>query len=175
MKRLAEMTGLPLQWTQPSAWREAYELRAGDDVVATLHFRSAFGSYATAETADDCWTFKRVGFWKTRVTVRRCDADQDLAVFSNNTWRGGGTLELSDGRRYRASTNTWQTRYEITDEAGESLLLFAIGGVFRQSAQVTIQPAATRLDTLPLLLTLSWYLVVMMHQDSAAATVVVAA
>ncbi len=175
MKRLSEVTGLALQWMQPSAWREAYELRANNDVVATLHFRSAFGSLATAQTADDCWTFKRVGFWKTRVTVRRCDAEVDLAVFHNNTWKGGGTLELADGRRYLASTNTWQTRYEISDEAGESLLLFAIGGVLRQSAQVTIHPAAVRLDTLPLLLTLSWYLVVMMYQDSAAATVVVAA
>jgi hypothetical protein len=36
MKRLSEVTGLPLQWMQPSAWREAYELRAGDDLVATL-------------------------------------------------------------------------------------------------------------------------------------------
>lgn len=175
MRPLAEVTGLPLQWVQPSAWREAYELRAGEDVVATLRFRSAFGSYATAEIADACWTFKRVGFWKTRVTVRRCEADQDLAVFHNNTWRGGGTLELADGRRYLASTNTWLTRYEISDEAGEPLLLFALGGVFRQSAQVTIQPAAVRLDVLPLLLTLGWYLAVMMHQDSAAATVVVAA
>jgi hypothetical protein len=33
MKRLSEVTGLPLQWMRPSAWREAYELRAGDDVV----------------------------------------------------------------------------------------------------------------------------------------------
>jgi hypothetical protein len=80
MKPLAEVTGLPLQWVQPSAWRETYELRAGDDVVASLRFR--------------------------------------------------------------------------------------------QSAQVTIQPVAVRLDVLPLLITLGWYLAVMMHQDSAVAVVV---
>ena len=39
MKRLDQVTGLPLQWMQPSAWREAYELRAGEDVVATLRER----------------------------------------------------------------------------------------------------------------------------------------
>lgn len=175
MKRLEQVVGLPLQWMQPSAWREAYELRAGEEVVATLRFRSAFGSFATAETADDCWTFKRVGFWKTRVTVRRCDADEDLAIFHNNTWNGGGTLELTDGRRYLASTNFWQTRYEFQAEAGELLVRFDIGGVFRQSAGVVIQPAALRLIELPLLITLGWYLAVMMHQDSSAAAVVVAA
>ena len=174
MKQLAEVTGLPLQWMQPSAWREACELRAGDDLVATLRKRSAFGSFAAAETAEDCWTFKRVGFWTTRVTVRRCGADEDVAVFHNNTWNGGGTLELADGRRYLASTNFWQTRYEFQTDAGDSLVRFDIGGVFRQSAAVAIQPAALRLAELPLLITLGWYLAVMMHQDSSAAAVVVA-
>lgn len=175
MKRLEQVVGLPLQWMQPSAWREAYELRAGEDVVATLRFRSAFGSFATAETADDCWTFKRVGFWQTRVTVRRCGASEDLAVFHNNTWSGGGTLVFPDDRRYRASTNVWQTRYEWQTEPGEPLVRFDIGGFFHYSAQVVIQPAALRLPQLPLLITLGWYLAVMLHQDSASVAPVVAA
>lgn len=172
MKQLTEVTGLPLQWMQPSARREAYELRAGEDVIATLRFRSMFGSMATAETADDCWTFKRVGIWKTRVTVRRCDADQDLAVFYNHTWQDGGALELASGRRFLASTNTWLTRYEIKDEAGDSLLVFNIGGIFRQSAWVEIQPAAAGLAELPMLISLGWYLAVMMYQDGGAAAAV---
>lgn len=36
MKRLSEVTGLPLLWMQPSTWRDAYELRAGDDLLITL-------------------------------------------------------------------------------------------------------------------------------------------
>ena len=44
-----------------------YELRAGDMLAATLRFRSSFGSFATAEDGDGCWTFKRVGFWQTSV------------------------------------------------------------------------------------------------------------
>ena len=172
MKPLSEVTGLPLQWMQPSGLREAYELRTGDDIVAALRFRSRSDSMATAETAEECWTFKRVGFWRTRVTVRCCDAEQELAVFRNNTWKGGGTLELADGRRFLASTNTWQSRYEIANEAGDSLLVLDIGGVFRQSAKVDIQPAALRMTELPLLITLGWYLVVMMNQDNAAAVLV---
>lgn len=39
MKRLSEVTGMPLQWMQPSAWRWAHELRAGDGLVATLGCR----------------------------------------------------------------------------------------------------------------------------------------
>ena len=65
VKKIGEMIGRKLEWVQPSAWKMQYELRAGDELIATLRFRSSFGSFATAESADGCWTFKRVGFWQT--------------------------------------------------------------------------------------------------------------
>ena len=85
-----------------------YELRADDEVIATLRFRSSFGTFATAESADGCWTFKRIGFWKTKATIRACGSETEIAFFKNNTWSGGGTLELSDGRKFQATTNLWQ-------------------------------------------------------------------
>ena len=63
--------------------------------MATLRFRSIWGSLATAESADGCWTFKRVGFLQTRATIRTCESEDEIAVFKNNSWTGGGTLELS--------------------------------------------------------------------------------
>ena len=45
-----------VSWRQPSAMRRVYELRAGDVPVATLSFRSDWGSLATAESADGCWS-----------------------------------------------------------------------------------------------------------------------
>jgi hypothetical protein len=75
-----------LRWSQPSAMKMEYELRSGDECVARLKFRSSFGSYATAESNEGHWTFKRVGFWQTKVTIRARDSDADLAVFKNNTW-----------------------------------------------------------------------------------------
>jgi len=167
MKRLADVIGLPLEWVQPKALRELYELRSGSDLVATLTFRSAFGSLATAETADACWTFKRVGFWKTHVTVRRCDSAEDLAIFHHNTWRGGGALELADGRVFLATTNFWQTRFEIQQAEGETLLRFHLRGILHQSAGVELLITPADLPELSLLINLGWYLAVMMSQDSA--------
>lgn len=167
MKKLIEMMGSELEWTQPSGFKLNYELRAGGDLVATLHFRSSFGSFATAETADECWTFKRVGFWRARVTVRLRGAEDDLAIF-HIAWNGTGTLEFPDGRRVRASTNLWQTRYGLESEEGGKLVNFDVGGVFRHSAKVTIDPSATGREELPLLVTLGWYLAILMQQDAAA-------
>ena len=47
MKKIPEVIGQELKWVQPSAWKMEYELRAGDELIATLRFRTSFGSFAT--------------------------------------------------------------------------------------------------------------------------------
>lgn len=172
MRSIFSATNQPLKWAQPSAFRMGYELLSGDEVFATLTFRSSFGTLATGDTADGCWTFKRVGFWQTRLTVRPCGDEQDLAVFKNNTWSGGGTLEFPDGRVFRATTNFWKTRLEFHNAAEEVLAVFHSGGFFHLSADVEIMPAGAHLPELPLILCLGLYLIIMMQQDSAAGAAV---
>jgi hypothetical protein len=173
MKTIAELAGQELKWVQPSALKMRYELRAGDMLAAALHFRSSFGSFATGESADGCWTFKRVGFLQTRVTIRACGQDNEIAVFKNNTWSGGGTLELPGGKKLLASTNLWQSKLEFETEAGDKVLEFNSGGVIHLSATVGIQPEAFRMAELPWIVMLGWYLVVMMYMDSAASAAII--
>jgi len=176
MKDIHEIIGKELKWTQPHMSKMEYELRAGDELIATLRFRSSFGSLALAETASGCWSFKRVGFFQTRVTVRMCEGSEDIATFKNHTWKGGGTLMFSDGRNYLASTNFWATEYEIKTEIGETLVKFRkIGGVLHASSLLEVSPTLDRASELPLLATLGWYLTILMQMDSAATTTVIAA
>jgi len=107
------------------------------------------------------------GLW---LSVRPCETESDLASFRNNTWSGGGTLELADGRSFRISTNFWQTRLELISDRDEIILSYTdIGGFFRRSANMTIESQSALLPELPWIVMLSWYLVVMMYRDSAAA------
>lgn len=175
MRRIAQLIGDELKWEQPNAFKMDYELRRGDEVAAVLHFKSSFGTLATGESADGCWTFKRVGFFRTRVTIRVRDSDVDLASFYNNTWSGGGTLEFPDGRKFLATTNFWETQLECKSEAGEPLVRFTRGGLMRLSATTAIEPQAANVPELPWLVMLGWYLMVMMHMDSAAAVAATAA
>lgn len=173
MRRITELTGLELKWEQPNSFKMEYSLFAGDETAATLNFRSSFGSFATAESADGCWTFKRVGFFQTRVNIRVCNSETDIASFRNNTWKHGGTLELPDGREYRASTNFWMTEFDFTTPAEEVLFSYRrIGGFIHRSAYVEIAPGALIVPELPWMVMLAWYLVIMMQQDAAAAAAV---
>ena len=167
MRKIASLTGQGLRWEQPRVFKMEYELRAGPELAATLKFRSSFGSFATGESADGCWTFKRVGFWQTKATVRSCGSDDDIAIFTNNTWRGGGTLEFSDGRTFRATTNFWQTKFGFETEAGEKLIEFQTSGLLHLSATVQIHPGFVTATEVPLLMMLGFYLIVMMHTDAA--------
>ena len=169
MDKIANFIGLPLQWDRTSLFKAQYALRSGEILVAALAFRSVWGTLATAQSGDGCWTFKRVGFWQTRATIRPCDSDEEIAAFRNNTWSGGGTLLFPDGRQYPANTNFWQTQYEFTTEAGDSLIHYRNRGLFGSSAEVTIFPQAQEVPELPWMVMLGWYLVIMMQNDAAAA------
>jgi len=172
MTRVADLSGQWLKWEQPSALKMKYELHTGEgEVVANLRFKSSFGSFATADSEDGCWTFKRVGFWRTRVTVRVCGSDDDIAIFKNNTWSGGGTLELSNAQTFRATTNSWQTKFRFETEAGETLIQFETSGLLHLTATVQIQPTSAKVAELPLMVMLGFYLIVMMHIDATTAAV----
>ena len=173
MRDLADVVHSELHWKQPRLFDPSYELAAGDEVVATLSFRSTFGSFATAKTADGSWTFKRVGFWQTRATVRKEDAPNDLAVFEHDTWSGGGTLTIAGGGTVRVTTNFWQSRIEFQLEDGTTLFRYQTEGFMRHGAELTIEPAGARMNALPWLLAFGWYLVVMMHHDAATTAVVI--
>jgi hypothetical protein len=176
MKPLRDLVGRELKWTQPRAMKREFELMDDGETVAQLHFRSSFGSFATAESAGESWTFKRVGFWQTRVTICPAGTDGEIASFRNNTWNAGGTLELADGRQFRANTNFWGSAYEFRNEAEEPLVRFRkVGGVLHLSSMVEILPAAAALPELPWMVALGWYLAVKMHDDASGVAAAAAA
>lgn len=169
MRKLAELVGQELEWTQPSLFEKEFVLRAGETVAATMGFRSTFGSFATGKSEDGCWTFKRVGFWTTRVTIRTCKPEAEIGTFHKSMWSGGGGLELPDGRQFRATTNLWQSKLEFLDESDAPLMRVKSRGVVHLAGAVEIEPRAAKLRELPWLVLLSWYLAVMMNEDAGAA------
>jgi len=172
MLKITQLTSHPLKWVQPRL-KEEYQLLTGETLAATLNFRSSWGTLAFAISGDGDWTFKRIGFWENKASIRAKDSEEDLAIFTNNTWSSGGTLEFADGKRYKATTNFWMTRMEWQTEDEQPLIGFQIGGFFKQSADVEILPAAARLPELPILVLFGWYLILMLQRDAAAATTVV--
>lgn len=159
-------------WNQTRLFDSTYTLSDGQTTVAQLTFPNTFGSLGRAETSIGAFTFKRIGFWHTRATVRREGSDTDLAVFEHATWSGGGTLRLSDGRVIRITTNFWRSRIEFQWENGLPLFRYETEGFMRLGASIELEPAGAALPELLWLLSFGWYLVVMIQRDAASQAVV---
>ncbi len=173
--RLCDVADRELTWTQPAFTRQEYHLAEHGAPVGRLVFPRMLGTLAEAATRDGSWTFKRVGFFRQRATVRAVGSEHDLAVFQNNTWRGGGTLEFGEGARFQATTNFWSTRFGWETEREEALVRFHYGGAFKLSATVEILEGARALPELPVLVLFGWYLCVMLHRDAGGVAAAAAA
>ena len=172
-EQLAAGVGSELRWRQPEVTKRRYILQreGADAAFATLDWRSMWGTFATATIGDDEWTFKRGGFLRPRVTVRRLGSDEDIATFEAN-WQGGGTLTIADGAAYTwKAANFWHSQWNWLDASGAELLHFANKqGFVRQEATVAIGPVGAQIPELELLTTLGWYLLILAANDSAATT-----
>ena len=169
MRTIAGFADQELVWVQPARLKQAFELRASDDVVATLQFERA--SLATAESGEQRWTFKRQGFWHPQVTIRLPDSEDNLAVFKP-AWMGGGILDLSGGRSLRfGAANFWHSQWDWSDVASQSPLVHfkSRQGLLKTEGQVDIEATAITYPELPLLVVLGWYLLILFARDSAAA------
>lgn len=158
-----------LEWSQLSSFKNEFFLHQGDRAFAMLAWRSAFGTLAFATTALAAWSFKRVGFWSPRVTVRREGAAEDLATF-RPTGRTGWTGELRLGSGevlVLQREGFWSTTWKFRDAAGAALVQIGdVSGVFRRRATVTLSDKNDPRS--PLLSCLLWYLAVMASEDEAA-------
>lgn len=164
-----------LHWVQPQAKTRSFELHSGDDVVAMLSWEKTFGTLATAQTAEKTWTFKRVGFFNPRVTVRSPGSEADIAVFKPS-WGYGGTLEVQGKTFTWKKLDFWGNRWGFAWQDGTVLLSFGyaggLGAMFKLEGTVEMSPGSvSTIVDMPLLATLGWYIMVLMHDDNTAAIV----
>jgi hypothetical protein len=159
-----------LSWQQPQAFKCAYELRAGDELLGSLRKTRKFRAAMEAEIGATRYTFEPAGFFRSRVTIREAGAAGEPAVFQSGFW-GGGQFLLPNGRSYRwKMTSFWGSRWAFLDNSDRPFVsLRPRNRVFRTGADVEIAPGALALPELPLLVLLGWYLLLRIRQDSAAA------
>ncbi|HEX9018384.1 MAG TPA: hypothetical protein VF806_04325 [Anaerolineaceae bacterium] len=177
MDSIVQAIPLHPQWMQPKMFENRYELRSGDQVFATLMFPKAFGSLAMAATSDGQWTFKRVGFFNIRMSIRVEGQETDLAIY-HPRWTGTqGTLNFTGGVSYVWKVaNFWATEFVWEDASGNNLMTFRPGvedanldDLFKIQARVEFQPDSSRIKDISLLAVFGWYLMILKQQDDAGA------
>jgi hypothetical protein len=168
MLPISDLAQLSLAWKQPSAWRREYHLVSDSGQHGWLAFTSAWRETAEAEIGGQRWTFNRSGFFKRQVLIAHAQEAEPFAVYYPHTWRTGGKLELGSAG-YEFSSNFWMTRFEVWGAGDQPLVTFHKGGFFRMTVGVEIEPGASRLPELPLLVALGLYIILLHERDAGAA------
>jgi hypothetical protein len=134
----------------------------------------AFGSLARVETGAGAWTLKRVGWFRTRITVRRADTDQNVALFTPSfTWCGtAGIVEFEGGRSFRwGPMKSFGREHAFLDSSQMPLLRYR-GSVGK--CRMTLE-TPTIFPELPLLAALGYYILQLHAEDSGSTGAAIAA
>ena len=156
---------------QPSALKQAYELRANNELVGTLHWPTVLRSLCVAETVDESWNFERLGLLNSRVVARVAGSEQDVLTYRHNWTQTLGTLKHIDGREFTLrGSNWWRNHFTLVQKLtqGEDVELLTLKINFtllRASADVTIHPQLARTEDAALLALFSCYLVLLVIDE----------
>ncbi len=170
MKNIREVGIQPLKWQQAGDDKASWELRAGDNVVGTAVWQNptADGTLVVATSGDGSWSFKRVGVFTPRVTVRLVGTDKDVATVTAHL--GRSVVDFADGHVVHfLRSNFWRNEFTFTRSNGEPLLAFKDAGT-----RVEIAPGAATMPDASLLALLGCYLLHLYARDAeSAATAVI--
>jgi hypothetical protein len=109
-----------LRWLESG--KLSSQLRAGDEVLASLSWSKPNSSLATAESVDGRWTLKRVGFLRPQVTIGNAGRTGDVAVL-RMSWGGEGTLDFAGGPSFRlVHSGPLHPEWSILDSKGRKIL-----------------------------------------------------
>ena len=148
-----------MRWIRPSPGESAYELRAGDSLLARMSWKGAGGSLAHITLADGECTAKRGGFLQPHVTLRDA-AGRDVARLTMHLTHG--TLEVAGGRSYSfRRAGLLVPAWQISEPGGRPIVHVepVAERNHLQGGLVQVDPALAKNPALPWLVVLAWYFI----------------
>lgn len=163
-----------LHWVQQKVLGRTYELKADEDVIAVLSFPSAFSTQVDSENTLQCWSFKRRGFPKKQILIRKAHSTDNFGIFTQYLL-GDGTLQLDDGRSFQwAPINFWHNQwmfYQAGDVPAVRFLTgsheFKLSNLLKTQADIEIVDTSLDDEMLCLLISLGFYLLVIQSNRTA--------
>ncbi|MFH1110733.1 MAG: hypothetical protein V1790_16280 [Planctomycetota bacterium] len=173
-KKKSQPSTPSFRWVPAKKLKRSYDLHADDEIVGRIRWPKLFGSLADAEYRGSRWTFKRGGFLRPHVTVREGSSEADFAVLELS-WGGSGLLKMRDGARFRwERLGFWARRFAFTDEKGTELIGFEpTFGLLRRTGAVETHGEIGKMPEFGLLVTLGWYVIMLITDDEAASAAVI--
>jgi hypothetical protein len=164
-----------LRWLRSSAEPAEFTLSAGDHSVAVLRWAKGGGSMASAETTDRRWTFQRVGFLTTHLTLRADGSTVDAARIRIHVGLHKDEyyhqIEFTGGAKYRFHrTGVQVPAWQVTSETATELVHIEPVREERKllGAAVLVSPEGRASPDLAALLAFTWYFIALVWYEDEA-------
>jgi len=161
-----------LEWQQESTFARKHHLMQGDSTLAEIRFVKTLGTLAEARTDSDAWSFKRQGIFSSSIGARRLGEERDIATYLPNWTSHKGLLRLEGGEEYQfRAANFWASEWVLSGADGHEVLRFHNKGFLKHGAQLDVAANADSNPHLALLITFTWYILLLYQMDSSAVIV----
>ncbi len=170
MKPFMQSFGTEWVWSQPRFFRRSYELRAGEELLATLESRAIFNSAAIATTAGGRTLLRHTGLFRGAVLLSGEDAGPPRISFQPR-WFGVGVARCGGGLELHwKRADFWGRSWRFEDVNALPVLSFVRRAAWLKPT-VSVEPseAARALPELADLTLLGFYLLLLMQRQAHAA------
>jgi hypothetical protein len=169
MAEVKDFAGKTLEWARKGIMDRNYELRGGNEIVATITWTKIWGTLAEGTIGGIKYTLKRNGFFNPYITVRKPPFDEDVARLDMKIG-GNGTLQFPNGKRYSfQKMSFWGFKWSFTNENGDLIMTVGAPSLVKSNGEIVIEPGAASDRNLPLLVLLCWYTAVQMIEEATTA------
>lgn len=156
-----------LTFNQPSIMKREFELKASEEVIASMVFPKLFSTSAVVKGFDGKWEIKQPSIWHNEFGVYKFGYQMPFAKYVSNFWKTKGTIELPKGIRLNCKPGQFRKPLEIFSSNGESILLYNNKFPLKGGTTVTIEKRLELLDKFPWIIMLGWYVVLLNKRGRA--------
>jgi hypothetical protein len=157
MKTLSDYIGRTLQFTQPSIWKRAFELRYGSEILGTLIYPKTFSLKAEANIFNKNFEFIEPKWWKNLIEIREAGKEQPIASYKPALLKSKEKIALPYGESLILEANLFSTTLEILDNYNSSLVSLKRKMNVKTTYEIQIEKRSEVLDRNPWVLLLIIY------------------
>jgi hypothetical protein len=160
--------------TTSLVWKEIapryFELRAGNEILATLRWAKAFGALAFGESNARTVTFKRISLFGPRVRIRDSETNAELALLGQASVDEPEILKLSTGECFLL-VPIGESGISFQDTENNTILtLYTTNGAREETVAVNASEKWANMPAFLLLAMLGLYVLELQREDELAAT-----
>lgn len=169
MKTISDYIGQTIKLTQPSFFKHYYELRAGEELIATLTQPKFFSTASETAGSFGEWEFYQPGFWRSDIEIREKGKELPIAKFVSEKWKSRGKLELPKGESFDIVSKKLSWTVDVYNSSQVKILSFRKKFSFKTDLEINIERRSELLDKYPWTILLVVYIQLLNERRGAAA------